>query len=187
MYSVFSPAKLADVTSLMAKYTDHVSLICAVTHKYLQYEAASSLITALVADLRSGARDWHVDLELANRSLDQAILQLDTEAKDTPGDPAGDPTAQAADQAQPIDVDYAPGDGGGGGSSTDRPPQRDRTRSAQADRSKGKAREKGRARERPPELPNRRRTQRLTPRAFSTQSSATTWPVSGRTPTSPRG
>ena len=63
----------------MAKYTDHVSLICAVPHKYLQYDAASALITALVADLRSGARtekDWHVDLELANRSLDEAILQL---------------------------------------------------------------------------------------------------------------
>ena len=95
VYSVFSPAKLSEVTSLMAKYTDHVALICAVTHKYLQYDTASALITALVADLRSGARtekDWHVDLELANRSLDQAILQLDTDAKDTSGDPAGDQT-----------------------------------------------------------------------------------------------
>ena len=148
VYSVFSPAKLSEVTNLMAKYTDHVSLICAVTHKYLEYDAASALITALVADLRSGARtekDWHVDLELANRSLDQAILQLDTDAKDTPGDPAGDQTAQAADQAQPADMDYAPGDGGGG-SSTDRPQQRDRTRSAQADRSKGKPKGKGKQR-----------------------------------------
>ena len=44
VYSVFSPAKLSEVTSLMAKYTDHVALICAVTHKYLQYDAASALI-----------------------------------------------------------------------------------------------------------------------------------------------
>ncbi|CAE7327571.1 unnamed protein product, partial [Symbiodinium microadriaticum] len=136
VYSVFSPAKLTEVTSLMALYTDHVSLICSVTHKYLTYEAALALVTSLVTDLRSGARtekDWHVDLELANCSLDQAILQLDSDVKDMPGDPAGDPTAQAADQAQPIDVDQT-----AGGSSNDRPPQRDRTRSAQPDRSKGK-------------------------------------------------
>ena len=116
VYSVFNPAKLGEVTNLMAKYTDHVSLICAVTNKYLEYDAASALITALVTDLRSGARtekDWHVDLELANRSLDQAILQLDTDAKDTSGDPAGGQTAQAADQA-PVDMDDAPGDGDGG-------------------------------------------------------------------------
>ena len=154
VYSVFSPAKLSEVTSLMAKYTDHVALICAVTHKYLQYDAASALITALVADLRSGARtekDWRVDLELAKRSLDQAILQLDTDAKDTPGDPAGDQTAQAADQAEPVDMDYdyAPGGGGdGGGSSADRPQPRDRTRSAQADRSKGKPKGKGKGKQR---------------------------------------
>ena len=37
---VFSPAKIAEVTTLMAKYTDHVSLICAVAAKYLEYEAA---------------------------------------------------------------------------------------------------------------------------------------------------
>ena len=109
MYSVFNPAKLGEVTNLMAKYTDHVSLICAVTHKYLEYDAASALTTTLVADLRSGARtekDWHVDLELANRSLDQAILQLDTDAKDTPNNPAGDQTAQMADQAQPADMTW---------------------------------------------------------------------------------
>ena len=151
VYSVFNPAKLGEVTNLMAKYTDHVSLICAVTNKYLEYDAASALITALVTDLRSGARtekDWHVDLELANRSLDQAILQLDTDAKDTSGDPAGGQTAQAADQA-PVDMDDAPGDGdGGAAASTDRPPQRDRTRSAQADRSKGKPKGRGKGKQR---------------------------------------
>ena len=56
-------------------------------------------------------------------------------------------TAQGADQAQPVDMDYAPGDGGGG-SSTDRPQQRDRTRSAQADRSKGKPKGKGKGKQR---------------------------------------
>ena len=131
VYSVFSPAKLADVTSLMAKNKDHVSLICAVTHKYLQYEAASALITALVADLRSGARteeDWHVDLELASirrscswirkrRTLQ--VIQLGIR-----------PLRRLMRRSQPHTR--------GGGSSTDRPPLRDRTRSAQADRSKRK-------------------------------------------------
>ncbi|CAE7728714.1 RE1 [Symbiodinium sp. CCMP2592] len=87
VYSVFNPAKLTEVTTLVAKYVDHTSLTCAVAAKYLDYEAARALLSSLVADVRSGKRtekEWDTDLELANRSLDQAILQLD-EDKDTRG------------------------------------------------------------------------------------------------------
>ncbi|CAE7692632.1 RE1 [Symbiodinium sp. CCMP2592] len=80
VYSVFNPAKLTEVTTLVAKYVDHTSLTCAVAAKYLEYEAARALLSSLVADVRSGKRtekEWDTDLELANRSLDQAILQLD--------------------------------------------------------------------------------------------------------------
>ncbi|CAE7200469.1 GIP [Symbiodinium sp. CCMP2592] len=94
---------------------DHTSLTCAVAAKYLDYEAARALLSSLVADVRSGKRtekEWDTDLELANRSLDQAILQLDEDkAAAQPGaTTAGRTTAQAAD-----------------------PPPRERTRSAQAD------------------------------------------------------
>ncbi|CAE7832525.1 GIP [Symbiodinium sp. CCMP2592] len=80
VYSVFNPAKLTEVTTLVAKYVDHTSLTCAVAAKYLDYEAAKALLSSLVTDVRSGKRtekEWDTDLELANRSLDQAILQLD--------------------------------------------------------------------------------------------------------------
>ncbi|CAE7834664.1 unnamed protein product [Symbiodinium sp. CCMP2592] len=62
--------------TLVAKYVDHTSLTCAVAAKYLDYEAARALLSSLVADVRSGKRtekEWDTDLELANRSLDQAI------------------------------------------------------------------------------------------------------------------
>ncbi|CAE7211787.1 RE1 [Symbiodinium sp. CCMP2592] len=74
VYSVFNPAKLTEVTTLVAKYAaDHTSLTCAVAAKYLEYEAAKALLSSLVADVRSGKRtekEWDTDLELANRSLD---------------------------------------------------------------------------------------------------------------------
>ena len=83
IYSVFNPAKLTEVSTLMAKYHDNrnrVSLACAVAAQYLEKSPAEALFQPLVSDFLKGKRtelDWCPDLEIANRSPDQAIIQMD--------------------------------------------------------------------------------------------------------------
>ena len=136
IYSVFNPAKLSEVSTLMAKYSDNLTtLACAVAAKYLDKASSEALFTSLVSDFKRGKRtehDWCPDLEIANRSLDQAIMQIDEE---------GGTASTAAGATEPRGTSGSAS--GSGAEARDRTRSANRVTSSGYTRGKGKGEEKG--------------------------------------------